>query len=380
MDGDIYAQPLVVGNEVIAATEGNTVYALDAASGRQIWKAALGEPVRGSDLPCGNIDPSGITGTPVADTSSGTLYAVAFLRSSMQHELFALDLQTGSVRWHRPVDPPGLSPLVEQERGALALSGGRVYVPFGGLYGDCGQYKGAVVSVAADGSGDLGSYIVPTSRMGGLWNPGGPAVDGNGDLWVITGNSQSQGTFDFGNAVIRLSPQLKVQDYFAPSDWVNLNAGDLDLSSMNMVLVGENRVLAVGKTGTAYLLDAGNLGKVGGALSSTDVGSSAFGVAATMGSAVLVPCTNALIGLSVTGDKIEVVWKVSGRSASPIVAAGLVWSMGGDGVLKAVDPQNGGVKFSTKLDRPVTQFTSPSAAGGRLFVAVGPKIVAFTLH
>ena len=74
-----------------------------------------------SDLPCGNIDPSGITGTPVIDAAAATLYVVANLRSGPHHELFALDLSDGTVRWHRAIDPPGLAPAVEQERGALAL-------------------------------------------------------------------------------------------------------------------------------------------------------------------------------------------------------------------------------------------------------------------
>jgi len=270
LDGAIYAQPLVVGDVVIVATEADSVYALDATSGATLWRANLGSPVPGSALPCGNIDPSGITGTPLVDAASGTIYVCAFLQNGPHHELFALDLATGTVRWHKTVDPPGLSPLVEQQRGALALTGGRVYVAFGGLYGDCGQYKGAVVSISADGSGTLAGYVVPTSRMAGIWNPGGPLVDPGGDLWVVTGNSESQNNFDYGNSVIRLSPDLKVLDFFAPQDWARLNAGDLDLSSLDPVLLPGRHVLAIGKNGTAYLLDAGNLGHVGAPLASID--------------------------------------------------------------------------------------------------------------
>jgi outer membrane protein assembly factor BamB len=380
LDGALYAQPLVVGNRVLAATEGNTVYTLDAASGAIVWQTNLGEPVPGSELPCGNIDPSGITGTPVVDVASGTLYAVANLRSGPHHELFALELATGAVRWHRSIDPPGLTPQVEQERGALTLAGGRVYVPFGGLYGDCGQYKGAVVSAAADGSGSLTSYVVPTSRMAGIWNPAGPVVDTNGDLWVTTGNSESQGSFDYGNAVIRLSPQLTVLDYFAPTDWVALNAGDVDLGSLGPVLLPNGRALAVGKSGMAYLLDSGKLGQVGGELASIKIGSSAFGAAATTGSMVFVPCTQALVALRVTGDTIEVAWSVRGGAGPPIVAAGAVWSLFHDGQLKAVDPVTGTVSFSTQLTAPVSRFVSLSAVGGRLFVADGNRIAAFNLR
>jgi outer membrane protein assembly factor BamB len=381
LDGElIYAQPLVVGDRVLVATEGNSVFALDASSGAIVWKQNLGAPTSAGYLPGGNIDPSGITGTPVVDVSSGTLFVVAFLKAGPNHELFALDLATGAIRWHRTVDPPGLSPLVEQQRGALALTGGRVYVAFGGLYGDIGEYKGAVVSASTDGSGELTSYVVPTSRMAGIWNPSGPVVASDGDLWVVTGNSESQGSFDFGNAVVRLSPELSVLDYFAPEDWAALNAGDLDLSSLGPVLLPGGRVLAIAKTGTAYLLDAAKLGHVGKALATTDIGSSPFGSAAVMGSRVFVPTTKDLVALDVAADGLQVAWKVSGGTGSPIVAAGHVWSLGYDGKLKAVDPDNGSVVFTLPLSRPASRFITPSAAGGRLFVADGGKVVAVGLR
>ena len=380
LDGALYAEPLVVAGHVLVATESNSVYSLDASSGAVLWHVNLGAPVPLSMLQCGNIDPSGITGTPVVDVPSGTIYVAAFLRTGPHHELFALDLGTGAVRWHRAIDPPGLSPLVEQERGALALAGGRVYVPFGGLYGDCGQYQGAVVSAATDGSGALASYEVPTKRMAGIWNPGGPVVDANGDIWVTTGNSASQSTFDFGNAVIRLSPQLKVLDYFAPTDWASLNAGDLDLGSLGPVLLSNGRVLAVGKTGVAYLLDAAKLGQVGAPLASAQVNSSAFGAAATLGSMAFVPCSGALVAVQTAGDKITIAWRLSGGSGPPIVAGGAVWSLGHNGRLSAVDPASGAVRFSAQLTAPASRFFSLAAAGGRLFVADGTSIAAFTLR
>ena len=381
LDGEnIYAQPLVAGNRVLAATEGNSVFALEASSGSVLWHVNFGKPVPGSALPCGNIDPSGITGTPVIDTSSGTTYVVAFLEQGPHHELFALDLATGATRWHKTVDPPGLSPLVEQERAALALAGGRVYVAYGGLFGDCGNYKGAVVSVAADGSGSPQSYVMPTQREAGLWNPTGPVVDANGDLWVVTGNSQSQGAFDYGNAVIRLSPDLSVQDYFAPEDWARLNAGDLDLGSLGAALLPGGKVFAAGKTGTAYLLDAGNLGHVSAAVPTTDLGSSPFGSTAVVGSRVVVPCTGALVAVDVSSKALAVAWSVPGGSGSPIIAAGHMWSLGYDGKLRAIDPSSGAVVFTLQLGQPATRFITPSAAAGRLFVADGRTITAIALR
>lgn len=379
-DAPLYAQPLVVGDRVFVASEGNTVYALDAANGAIVWQQHLGEAVPANELPCGNIDPSGITGTPVVDPRSATLYVVANLRSGPHHELFALDLSAGTVRWRRAIDPSGLDPAVEQQRGALALAAGRVFVPFGGLYGDCGPYKGAVVSVAADGSGDLAGYIVPTSRMAGIWNPEGPAVDGEGDLWVTTGNSAGQSTFDYGNALIRLTPELSVVDYFAPADWARLNAGDVDLGSLGPVLLANGRILVAGKAGIAYLVDAGNPGQVGKPLASLDIGSGAFGAAARDGATAFIPCTGALVALDTKGDKLTVTWTLHGGSAPPIVAAGMVWALGYDGKLRAVDAATGAVRFSAQLSGPVSRFISPAAAAGRVFVPDESKLVVFALR
>src|SRR6202011_677427 len=94
LDGAVYAEPLVVGDRVIAATESDSVYALSATTGTVLWSAKLGSPVPGSALPCGNIDPSGITGTPVIDTTTGLVWAVAFVQPG-HHDLVALDLSTG---------------------------------------------------------------------------------------------------------------------------------------------------------------------------------------------------------------------------------------------------------------------------------------------
>jgi outer membrane protein assembly factor BamB len=376
----VYAQPLVAGDRVFVATEGNTVYALDVSTGAIAWQQNLGAPVPAGDLPCGNIDPSGITGTPVIDVGGGVLYAVANLRSGPHHELFALGLSDGAVRWHRAIDPPGLEAAAEQQRGALALSGGKVYVPFGGLYGDCGPYKGAVVSAAADGSGDIAAYEVPTRRMGGIWNPAGPAIDSAGNLWVTTGNSAGQNAYDFGNAIIRLDARLNPADYFAPSNWAQLNAGDADLGSLGAVLLPDSRVLAMGKDGIAYLADTGNLGHVGNPVASLKVGAGAFGAAATTGGVVFVPTTKALVAITVSGDQLAVAWRAGGGSGPPIIAGGAVWALGYDGKLRAMDPATGKVLFSAQLGNPVSRFISPAAAGGRVFVADGGTLTAFTLR
>ena len=136
LDAAVYASPIVVQGVTVVPTENDSVYGLDA-NGRQLWRRNLGEPARRSDLPCGNIDPSGITGTPVY--ANGIVYVVAEYRAPVRHELVALSIRDGTVRWRVNVDLPGADPVAMQERGALAIAGGRVWVPFGGRAGDCGS-------------------------------------------------------------------------------------------------------------------------------------------------------------------------------------------------------------------------------------------------
>src|SRR6266545_4314784 len=253
--GDRTRSGVAIGSRVIAATENDSVYALDASTGRVVWRTNLGTPVQSSTLPCGNISPtSGITSTPVADPSTGLIYAAAFL-SPGRHELFALRERTGEVVWHRPIDPQGMDPLTQQLRSALTLANGRVYIAYGGLFGDCGDYHGWVAAVAADGTGELLDYRVPTANAGGIWAPSGPAVDDAGNLYVATGNSFSNGVFDFGDSVIKLSPELQRLDFFAPQNW-ELNAGDVDLGSVGPAVLAGDRIFQIGKEGVGYLLDA----------------------------------------------------------------------------------------------------------------------------
>jgi outer membrane protein assembly factor BamB len=378
VDGDVYAEPLVAGGRVIAATENNSLYAFDGA-GHRLWRTHLGSPVDGSTLPCGNIDPSGITSTPTIDTRRGIVYAVAFL-SPVHHELAALDLATGRVRWRRGIDAPGADPTVHQQRGALALANGRVYVPYGGLNGDCGNYHGWVVSAPASGpSGALAGFKVPTRREGAIWAPSGPAVDGGGRLFVATGNGASTTSFDFGNAVIRLSPSLQRQSYFAPSHAPQLSSGDIDLGSVGPTLLPGGRAFAIGKEGVAYLLNANNLGGIGHPLASRRLCNAAFGGLAYAGGTVYVPCTSGIVAVRVGARSLSVAWRGPGfRTGPPIVAGGLVWAIDLDGgQLNGLSTGSGRVAFRAALGSP-PQFSTPSESGGRLYVSGGKRVVAFT--
>ena len=236
LDGAVYGEPLGVVGRVVVATEGDSVYALDPANGHVVWRRHLGTPVPLSSLPCGNIDPLGITSTPVYDRTSGSLFVVAEI-SGPRHVLFALDASTGVVRWSRSVDLAGDNPLAHQQRAALALGNGYVYVGFGGLAGDCGAYRGKVVGVPVTGHGATIAYRVPVAREGAVWATGGPVLDANGNLYVSIGNGSSTTTYDGSDSIVELSATLRLRSRFAPSQWARDNANDAALGSVSPVLV-----------------------------------------------------------------------------------------------------------------------------------------------
>jgi len=156
VSGNIYAQPLywkpagASRGLIITATESDLVYALDSKTGKVAWSASLGTPLPLANQPCGNIGPLGVTGTPVIDAAKGAVYlgAVNDNDGTAQHLIYGLDLRTGAVLSGFPLDvSAGLTALglsfdasVQNQRGALALLNGKIFVPYGGHWGDCGTY------------------------------------------------------------------------------------------------------------------------------------------------------------------------------------------------------------------------------------------------
>ena len=378
VDGDVYASPLIVAGHVIVATENNTVYSLDLFTGDPVWTRHLGDPVDSSSLPCGNIGPvTGITATPAADITGGKLYVVAFL-STHHHMLFALSLVDGSVSWQQDVDPVGSNPSVQQFRGALSVASGFVYVPVGGLFGDCGAYHGYVVAVPVAG-GQGRAFLVSSARGASVWSPMGVSVASDGTLYFVTGNAIGSSAVAYSNSVIQLSPDLSVKSYFTPANFVALNAGDVDLGSVGATLLADGRVLSIGKEGVAYLLRGGALGGVGGEITSRHVCSGAWGGTATLDTTVFVPCLDGLYALSV-GSTINVLWHDTNPVlGTPIVAAGAVWAMEPDsGTIYALDPSNGHELFSTGLGAAM-HFSTPAATDGFVVVPAGQKVVALSV-
>ncbi len=380
IDGDVYAQPLTVGARVVVATEDDTLVAVQAGTGRVQWSTTLGQPVPGGDLPCGNIDPSGITGTPVIDPGTNTVWVVALVQPG-QHVLAALDLGTGAVRVRRVIDPQGSDPRVEQQRGALTLSGGRVYVPFGGLFGDCGAYHGYLVGVdtRSPSSSPL-VYQVPAQRQAAIWAPGGAALAPDGTLLVATGNGSATTTYDGGNSVIRLSPDLHQLDSFTPTNSPELNATDTDLGSTAPLQVGGGLIFQIGKAGVGYLLRADHLGGVGGQAYSAQVCGSVLGATTYASPLIIVPCEDGLVALRLGSGgqpSFTVAWRDSTLTAGPtIVANGTAWAMDRNvGDLVGLDITTGAVRARVHVGGS-NHFAAAASGGGQVYAAAGGQLVA----
>ena len=380
LDGAVWGQPLVIGGLVIAATEGNTVYGLSRSRGRILWRAHLGTPVPLPNLPCGHINPLGITGTPVYDPSTGLVYAVAET-TGFHHVLAGIDITDGDIRFRRDIPAPDGQPRFDQQWAALTVERGRVYVAFAGLYGDCGPYRGSVVGIPASGEGAPVTYLVPTARKGGIWPAGGPVIGPDGTLYVSVGNgAATRPPFDGGDSVTALTPGLDRTGIFAPRTWAADNAGDLDLGSTSPALLRSGRLLADGKNGTAYLLNAAHLGGVGGQLAHGPVCTS-YGGMAVSGTVAYVPCfSGGMAAVNTAHDRIHVLWRgPAGAQGSPVLGGGAVWVPDwATGVLYELSPATGQIRHQIRLGSPLPGLASPSLSGPLVLVGTTHGVVAVT--
>ena len=381
LDGAVYGEPLVVDGHVIVATEGDSLYSLDVHSGQILWHTNVGTPVPLSDLPCGDIDPLGITGTPVYDPGTHLVFAVAEV-TGYSHILVGLDVNTGKILVRQPVDVPGMDARAHQQRAALALSHGMVYVAYGGLDGDCSDYIGRVVALHTNGQGPLLVYTVPTSREGGIWAASGPAVDADGNIYVAVGNGASTGgNWDHSDSVLKLSPTLKLKDGFAPQQWPQENAGDVDLGSTGPILLPGGLVYADGKSGLGYVLHANALGGVGGQAAVATV-CTAFGGSAAQDTTIIVPCTDGIRQVVISpGGQIAVGWHAHSQvTGSPVIGGHTVYSLDPNGgTLYALSMQDG----STVTSLPVgatSRFATPTLFAGMVFVGTMSGVTAVTIN
>jgi outer membrane protein assembly factor BamB len=411
LDGLIQARPVVVGTTVVVATQNNSLYGLSLGDGRILWGPRhVGPPISLADIAalspsaagCGNVDPIGIIGSPAVDPGTGRVFAVAEVATRPGHppvhELVGVDAATGQVVvGPTPIDPPSmLHPELEEQRAGLTVANGNVYVAFGGLFGDCGEYHGFVVAAREDGSGIAGYFEdtngVQGNRQGGIRGTGPLPVDAYGNVYAATGNAENSPPpplTDDSQAVIRLGPTPSFSlDFFQPVTFQAENASGLDLGSTSPLLVGDGQIFQIGKQRNAYLLDAADLG---GAdhhtpLASLDNLCLAMGSNAVLGSSVFVACQGGvqqvLIDRSGSVPQLRHGWTAPVPAGGPVVVgAGWVWSVDtADGVLDAMNPITGKVVAhdSVSLDAS-QQFPTPTVAAPSVLVAAGDHVDAFAL-
>lgn len=374
LDGPVYGRPADGGDRVFAATENDTVYALSPADGSVMWSKHVAEPFRPHG--CGNIVPLGITGAPVYDPASHVVYAVAE-DASAHHVLYGLDATDGHTVSHVTIDPPVGDRDFLQQRSALTLWHGHVFAAFGGLFGDCGTYTGAVASVDT-ASESVNWFEASSSGRGGMWAPGAAAV-GTDRLYFSIGNGdadQAGQPYDGTDSVVALDENAKRVDFFAPASWAVDNARDADLGSMNPVLAAGHVIIA-GKSGQGYLLDPTRLGGIGGGTAFPAC--AAFGAAAVQGDVVYLPCADGTRAFRI-GSQVTVLWHASHTEGPPILAGGRVWATDYDnGVLYSLDPSTGAAVRQIPVGA-LPHFATPTPVGNKLFLgtANGVAVISAT--
>ena len=375
----VYGEPLVVGSTLIVATEGNRVFGLNARTGHVRWQKRLGTAQPMSGLPCGDIDPLGITGTPAYDVSTGSVFAVAETVGG-HHTLWALNAETGKKRWHRSLDVlPHRNRKAEQQRSAVLVENGRVVVSFGGLAGDCDNYVGYVTSTAVTGLGRTFHYAVPTEREAGMWATPGPVLGRNGHVYVASGNgAELDGRWDKSDSVTELTARkLTRVSVFAPKTWRDDNIRDLDLGSMSpMPVPSLHRIVIAGKRGVVYLLHE-HFNGVGSAISNLS-GCHAFSGAARVGRTVLMPCLieGQIRALRVGRSSLHWTWSASVYGA-PVIAGSRVYVSDRDsGDLVVLRRKDGSVVQRIAAGSH-THFPSVVVDGGHVFVPTLHGIQAF---
>jgi hypothetical protein len=419
VDGYVYAQPLFVpglaiGGQthdvVFVVTESNSVYAFDAnAAGPVLWHTNAGTPLSCGDLnDCGDLVPgAGITGTPVIDPGTQTMYLVSLVKGAMgsHHFLHAVDLTTGAEKLGGPVElsptAPGtgannqngtvmFDPATHYQRCALLLAGGVVYIGIGSNAESNSDNHGWIVGRKASNLASTMTFCAsPDDNWASLWQGGGgPSSDAAGAIYAETANGTfdvNTGGRDYGDSALKLDANGKVVDYFTPHNQVTLNSGDVDFGSANPIVLPDqsgavpHELLATGKPGVLYLINRDDMGHFQSGSDSQIVQSvSAFPNANIIGGIFTPPATwNGHVYVTGIGGSVQDFALAGGKlSTSPTsqtaahfafpgatvsvssngAIAGILWVLDGKaGVLSAFDATN----LATKL------YDTTQASGGR---------------
>ena len=399
VDAQVYAQPLYVQSLSIAGgvhdvvfvcTESNTVYAFDAdTAGITYWKTNLGAPF--VPVSCGDLVPVvGITGTPVIDLDSGTLYVDTKLAAGPAQKLHALDITTGQEKFGGPVTIAATSftASLEHQRPGLLLLNGVVYLGFGS-HCDLGSYHGFLIGYNATNLTQTSVFnVTATGSEGAIWSGGmAPAADTNGNIYVMTGNGTFDGTANYSMSFVKLNGSLAVQDYATPANWQSLSSSDLDLGSGGPVLLPTHYVAGIGKDGTLYLADINNMGHVGNFTQSFSAG----GTGDTVGKSPVYwqgPNLQYLFALHANNPTKAYRFTGSNIITTPLgtssftqndrcgglslsangTANGILWEIGSDSNLRAYDATNFPKLLWSGTVGTYVKMTCPTVANGRVYV------------
>ena len=426
LDGQIYASPVVYGGVVYTATLNNSVYALNQSDGSLVWgpihlrnPEARANDTTGVNGPvCGNVRPQGILGTPAIDPAGGRIYVVTLSGVDDHYRVEGLNLVTGVEELNTDISAfigASFEWRIQQQRGALAIANGYVYVPFGGRSGDCflpngtpnpTPYYGWVVGVPTSGSTSLNVFQTPSGAES-VWAPGGVVLDDSShNVFFATGNAIPCPGSTLSDAVVRLTPTLTTPDFFEPNDWQSSWCNpDSDLGSASPVLISPNLMFTAGKHGGGFLLDPTNLGGVDGQLFPTPMPATyaqanvCFGntFGATFGSFayaapfVYLECeSRGLVALRLNTSAPSFSpcnaacaapdWHAGGTNTfgPPIVAAGAVWVASNIGLM-AFRASDGTLLYQSAAFG-INRFVTPAEAGGQVFVPSHTVIRSFVMH
>jgi hypothetical protein len=434
--GNTWASPLFLANGpggkglFFTVTNGNDVFALDETTGATVWTKNIGTAPAVTGQACGDIMPIGIISTPVIDDKARTIYLAGAIGNSSgitAHQIHALSVDDGSERAGWPVDVSSISSgglafaaSPQNQRSALSLVNGILYVAYGGHNGDCGNYRGWVVAVDTANPASRGGFVTGGTRGEGIWAAGGMASDGEG-VFAPTGNNLTGATTHADSEEIVRVTGLGAVDrgtnanVFYPASWQTMDANDADLTSSSPVYFASPSpmVAAVSKDGHFYLLDAKNLGGMGGQLADLVV---AAGGAAMLIHTALATYTTAMgryvvfttnsSGICAAGGKAvmsvlipagsppkpSIAWCVAtsdaslGFPAAPAVTTtdgtnnAIVWFIKGT-TLMGVDGDTGATLYAgTDSCAGVHKWTAPIAVKGRIVVAGDTHLCAWSLH
>lgn len=287
VNGQVYAQPLVVGNTLIVTTENDWVYGLNASTGAILWSTSLGTAYHITS--CNDLTPNiGTTSTPVYDPTTGTVYVLALVHEiNWEWHLFGLNVSSGAItfKWRivgQPTNDSHLtfSALPQDQRPGLLLMNGWVYAAFAS-HCDHQSYDGYVAGwkVGTPGVTTLwADDIGVTNKKGGIWQSGGGLMsDGPGRIFVASGNGISpvkasghQPPGQLAESVIRLGVSsngtLTAKDFFSPGNAPALDASDTDFGGGGPTAlpfgtkVYPHELFQAGKEGELYILNRNNLG------------------------------------------------------------------------------------------------------------------------